>query len=175
MRVLFTTSLLLALLQSATPPAAASPQEVVRERFTYVRGVPRAEEAEAWASLPYTSLTWERKNESWGTCDRVRFVRGGLAIRTTSEDGDEQEYRGRVDLVDYARICHLVQRLDFAAMERAYDDADADDADTVSVTVEDRDGTFHGVSVYAEGGPVEHWALATLLEHLAERVPSAPR
>jgi hypothetical protein len=131
--------------------------------------------AAAWSGLPYDSISMDR-SECFGSCPSylVEFVRGAgeESLSPATYEGRsyvelEGRHLGEIDLWSYARLCQLLDHLNFRSLSQRYAANWTDDF-TVVIRAEHRDGA-HQVSDYGQQAPPDFMALrfaidATLAE-----------
>jgi hypothetical protein len=79
------------------------------------------------------------------------------------------KYRGEVHLLDFARICELLEQLRFAELEPRYETGWTH-MRTYVLRVRKADATVREVSDYGEAGPIELWAMRAAIEAVASRI-----
>jgi hypothetical protein len=81
-------------------------------------------------------------------------------------------FAGEVDIVDYGRLCYLIENSHFNELRPSYKGAWSDDA-TCIVTVT-TGTTSKEVSDYGNAGPIELWAIQELLDGIRHKIEWKP-
>lgn len=134
--------------------------------FLYEGAVADAELPLLWKSLPYESISLQRQG-CFGICPtyEVTLRKGGEASYTGYEFVErERAWVGRIDIHAYARLCYLLDEMEFGGLESRYA-AGWPDEETVVVTVTHSTSRAPvTVTEYGGFGPPRLWAIELAID-----------
>jgi hypothetical protein len=152
---------------SKAPSDVPAPYE-----FLFRGGISAKEVEKAWAGLPYESIRLERYG-CYGDCPiyTVELWKGGRAKyhgkRHVSRVG---EFTGRVGLREFARLCYLIDEIDYFELNRSYAAPWTDDATVVVSVVRAESGEPFDIRDYGRFGPPSLWALQLAIDRVADEI-----
>ena len=126
-------------------------------------------EENLWAKLPYDRLAITRRQI--GQEHRFVFERGGTASHRVFVDGKRHsDFRGTVDLIDYARLCQLADHFMLGGMETSFSFPDGICKHSPTTTIRLFGKETVSISDHGDTGPPELVAFALCFEALANRI-----
>lgn len=144
----------------------------VPQRYAFMYGLGLVDEEKAWRALPFDSISLERK-PCFGSCPvyKATFYKGGRATFQGAGNVERKgKFEGRIGIYDYARLCYLLEEMEFSSMRSSYRAAWTDDS-TVILTATKLGGVQrHSVEEYGRFGPPRLWALQMAVDLTVERI-----
>jgi hypothetical protein len=123
-------------------------------------------------NVPYESISLKRTS-CFGPCPEYEIVinRDGTARYNGIQHAPRKgEYGGSVNLINYLRLCYLLDRFEYIKMRDSYSNPITDGGSTIiKVVMSDGSGTKL-VSAYNNAGPVEFWCVAQIIDSVSEQV-----
>lgn len=150
--------------QFAPPPPAS---EFYKKVFEI--GIPKKEMEAFRAALPYEQISL-RSIGGWTPNESaVTFFRNGKAT-LHSLDGDRTStFEGEVNVRNYARLCYVLDQLQFQSFRGEYHANWTDDSTRIVTTVSSS-GVTKRVLEYGRVGPIELWTIQELLDGTRARM-----
>ena len=149
---------------------AAIKLDATPERYQALYQRSREPDSTARANLPYERIALERTPCPGCPVYTVTLERSGKAeLIAKSLPRLDGVYTGEVDLSDYGRLCHLMDRLNFVSLQSEYRGPSASDIGSTILTVTTPAGVR---TIIEEGnaGPIELWAISQAIDAVRAQI-----